>query len=146
MADESGLSGLRRLVSGGNSTMDEVVKLQRILDALGLLPPPSSLPEEALSALPAPQRERPGLYWDARHPSQGGTQRVESSIGAPSADHYRLVDSMEEANDVMGRGEKPLLIGNIGDINPDDIDPQVLRQLQEDQWAAPGGTPLFGGR
>jgi len=88
--------------------------------------------------------EGAGLYWDARHPTQGGTQRVESSVGAPSADHYRLVDSMEEGHDVLGRGEKPLLIGNLEDINPDEIDPRVLRQLQEDQWAAPGGTPLWG--
>ena len=145
MADESGLSETDASSAGAIARWTRLSSYSASWTP-SVSCPPSSLPEEALSALPAPQRERPGLYWDARHPSQGGTQRVESSIGAPSADHYRLVDSMEEANDVMGRGEKPLLIGNIGDINPDDIDPQVLRQLQEDQWAAPGGTPLFGGR
>ena len=64
-------------------------------------------------------------------------------MGAPSADHYRLVGSLEDAASVFGRGEKPLLVGGLQDINPDEIDPGVLRQFQERQWAAPGGVPLF---
>ena len=100
------------------------------------------LMRSATAPIKAPGEET-GLYWDARHPSRGGTQRVGSSVGAPSADHYRLVDSLEEAQSIFDRGEKPLMVGNLRDINPDEIDPTVLRKLQEDQWAAPGGTPLF---
>jgi len=125
----AGLQDLMSLLGGGAMSTADIRALK---GAFGLLP-----------GTPKAPGEETGLYWDARHPSRGGTQRVESSVGAPSADHYRLVDSLEEAQDVMGRGEHPLLVGNLADIDPNEIDPGVLRKLQEDQWAAPGGTPLF---
>ncbi len=104
----------------------------RLMDLLGFNRPQGMMPAQIN-----------GLYWDARHPARGGTQRVVTSAGSPGPDHYRLVDSLEEAQHVFGLGEKPLLIGNLEDINPDEIDPGVLRQIQESQWAAPGGVPLF---
>jgi hypothetical protein len=124
---------------------DQILGLIRQLSQMGNLPQWGITRDSLMKMLGmlGPLPERPGLYWDARHPTQGGTQRVTTSPGAPSADHYRLVDSLEEAETIFGRGEKPLLIGNLHDLDPDTLDPGVLRQLQEDQWAAPNGIPLF---
>jgi hypothetical protein len=50
----------------------------------------------------------------------------------------RLVDSLQEAEQAFGQGDRPLWVGSSADV-----DPTMLRQLQEEQWAAPGGVPLF---
>jgi hypothetical protein len=114
----------------GFGSVNSLLDLLRELGGLGLLPA-------------APMTNPNGLYWDARHPTQGGTQRVGSFPAAPSPDYYRLVDSLEEAESIFGRGERPLLISNLHDVDPDAIDPNALRKFQEDQWAAPNGVPLF---
>lgn len=111
--------------------------------ASGRIPTGGLSRQTLLSQLGASQQDSPNLYWDARHPSQGGTGRVETSMEAPSPDHYRLVDSLDEASQVIQKGERPLLIGNLSGINPDEIDPGILRSFQESQWAAPNGIPLF---
>lgn len=84
-----------------------------------------------------------GLYWDARHPSKGGSGKVGRYPTSPSADFYRLVDSLEEADHVFKRGERPILLENLMDVTPETLDFNTLAGLQEKQWANPGGEPMF---
>jgi hypothetical protein len=84
------------------------------------------------------------LYWDARHPNQGGTGRVIRDSQYPGAGHYRLTDSFGETQDALDAQEPPLLVGSaIHDMDPDEDHFDMLAKLQEKQYANPGGTPMF---
>ena len=99
---------------------------------------------EAIAARGGIDRTPRGLYWDARHPSQGGAGRVETFPGSPSQDHYRLVDSVDEAQWVLDQGELPIVFPQpINDVDPARLSPSLLSRLQQEQYAAPGGEPMF---
>jgi hypothetical protein len=78
-------------------------------------------------------------YWDASHPGFGEITLGEPIGRAEAA--YRLVSSMDAAQQALDQGERPLLyppgLGGTRELL------SMLPQLQEMQYAAPGGEPLF---
>ena len=78
-----------------------------------------------------------GLWWDARHPVEGGTGTVSS--GYPQPGHYAIADSLEHAQDLINRGHVPLVVpGDHRYIDPASFDIRKLVALQQEQYAAPG--------
>lgn len=136
--------GLAGLAGAGQSTVDVPALLAALASSGGLQGLADRDPEAAdrlmdqLGYGTRPAGQKTNLYWDTR-----GTRRVAPAPAAPGADYMRLVDSLAEAREAFDQGERPLLTEHVFDVDPDTLDPAVLTHLQESQWAAPDGIPMF---
>jgi hypothetical protein len=77
-------------------------------------------------------------YWNGDQRYGEPLRGLEYGLVAPSSSHYRVASTSEDVDEALAENEPPLWWQ--GSSEPDF---HALKALQEAQWAAPNGAPIF---